>query len=679
MIRIGTDIGGTFTDIVWVDDDTGDILADKAPTTPADVVQGVMAAYDKTGVQADAVGQFIHGSTVATNALVTQRGAVTGLITTKGFRDILEIRRIDRPDEHIYNIFWEKPKPLVPRRRRLEVSARMMFDGTVLEPVDEAEVRVVTAKLLDAGVQSIAVCLLHAYADPSHELAVRDIIREINPDIYVSMSHEVAREIREYERTSSTVIDAYVKKPVVGYLNRLDATLRDDTGLANSPLIANSSGGVSTVEAIGRAPIQMMESGPAGGAIGAAYLAEKLGTPNLVTGDVGGTSYDVSIVVDGKTVLRTEHEILGYAAKVSSIDVRSVGAGGGSIARVDSGGRLHVGPASAGADPGPMCYDRGGCEPTVTDAAVVTGLIDPSLFAGGEMKLLPELAAQGIEGIAKQLGLSTDETAEGILTVARNNMANITRQTLVGQGHDPRDFALLAFGGGGGLFASEVARALDIPNVIIPRHPSVFSAWGMLSADIVGSFARSYLRQIGQVDIDYVQRLFAEMESEALQLTDDAGVSRENVAFHRSIDCRYTGQGHEVEVPLGEVPIDENLIDILPELFDEVHEARFGHRMPSNRETVTYRLRVFGTMHRLPLVEIESGPDSTKDALVSTKQVFVNRAWRGAGIYDRTKLLARATIEGPALVQEPSHVTVLMPGDIAKVDDFGALRISVGN
>jgi N-methylhydantoinase A len=594
MIRIGTDIGGTFTDIVWVDDQTGEIQADKAPTTPADVVQGVMAAYAKTGVTSDVVRQFIHGSTVATNALVTQRGAVTGLITTKGFRDILEIRRIDRPDEHIYNIFWEKPKPLVPRRRRLEISARMMFDGTVLEPVDQTEVRSVAEQLLVAGVQSIAVCLLHAYADPSHELAVRDIIREIDPDIYVSMSHEVAREIREYERTSSTVIDAYVKKPVVGYLNRLDSTLRNESRLANSPLIANSSGGVSTVEAIGRAPIQMMESGPAGGAIGAAYLAEKLGTPNLVTGDVGGTSYDVSIVVDGKTVLRTEHDILGYAAKVSSIDVRSVGAGGGSIARVDSGGRLHVGPASAGADPGPMCYDRGGDEPTVTDAAVVTGLIDPTLFAGGEMKLCPELATKGIEKIAKQLGLTTEETAEGILTVARNNMANVTRQTLVGQGHDPRDFSLLAFGGGGGLFASEVARTLDIPNVIIPRYPSVFSAWGMLSADIVGSFARSYLRQIPQVKINYVKGLFAAMESEALELTSEAGVVPENVTFHRSIDCRYTGQGHEVEVPLGELAIDDRLLKVLPELFDEVHEARFGHRMPSQRETVTYRLRVFG-------------------------------------------------------------------------------------
>jgi N-methylhydantoinase A len=378
-------------------------------------------------------------------------------------------------------------------------------------------------------------------------------------------------------------------------------------------------------------------------------------------------------------VLRTEHDLLGYAAKVSSIDVRSVGAGGGSIARVDAGGRLHVGPASAGADPGPMCYDRGGDSPTVTDAAVVTGLIDPSLFAGGEMKLRPELSKQGIEEIAKQLQLSDDETAEGILTVARNNMANVTRQTLVGQGHDPRDFALLAFGGGGGLFASEVARALDIPNVIIPRHPSVFSAWGMLSADIVGSFARSYLRQIPQVDADYVKRLFDKMESEALALTDEAGIPREHVTFHRSIDCRYTGQGHEVETPLGELPIDAELVEILPELFDEVHEARFGHRMPSQRETVTYRLRVFGSMHRLPLVEIESGADSAKNALVSTKQVFVNRKWRDAGIYDRARLLAGATIQGPALVQEPSHVTVLMPGDTAMVDSYGALRISVGS
>ncbi|MCA9860797.1 MAG: hydantoinase/oxoprolinase family protein, partial [Thermomicrobiales bacterium] len=420
-------------------------------------------------------------------------------------------------------------------------------------------------------------------------------------------------------------------------------------------------------------------SGPAGGAIGAAYLAEKLGTPNLVTGDVGGTSYDVSIVVDGKTLLATEHDLLGYTAKVSSIDVRSVGAGGGSIARVDTGGRLHVGPSSAGADPGPMCYDRGGDSPTVTDAAVVTGLIDPSLFAGGEMKLKPELAKTGIAVIAEQLGLSTDETAEGILTVARNNMANVTRQTLVGQGHDPRDFALLAFGGGGGLFASEVARTLDIPNVIIPRHPSTFSAWGMLSADIVGSFARSYLRQMPQLDIDYVKRLFAEMESEAYGLTDEAGVARDQVTFHRSIDCRYTGQGHEVEVPLGEIAIDEKLVEILPELFDEVHEVRYGHKMPSKQETVTFRLRVFGSMHRLPLVEIEDGAESADDALVSTKQVFVNRAWRDAGIYDRSKLLAGATISGPALIQEPSHVTVLMPGDVATVDTFGALRIAVGN
>lgn len=678
MIRIATDIGGTFTDIVWIDDESGIVSADKAPTTPADVVQGVMAAFGKSGVEASAVGQFIHGSTVATNALVTRRGAVTGLITTKGFRDILEIRRIDRPDEHIYNIFWEKPKPLVPRRRRLEISARMMFDGTVLEPVDADEVRSVTDRLIEAGVESIAICLLHAYADPSHELAVRDIVRERAPHLYVSMSHEVAREIREYERTSSTVIDAYVKKPVVGYLERLDRELRDTAGLAHSPLIANSTGGVSTVDAISRAPIQMMESGPAGGAIGAAYLAAHMDTPNLVTGDVGGTSYDVSIVVDGKTLLATEHDLLGYTAKVSSIDVRSVGAGGGSIARVDAGGRLHVGPASAGADPGPMCYDRGGDSPTVTDAAVVTGLIDPSLFAGGEMQLRPDLATRGIEPIASALSLSIEEAAEGILTVARNNMANVTRQTLVGQGHDPRDFALLAFGGGGGLFASEVARTLDIPTVIIPRHPSVFSAWGMLSADIVGSFARSYLRQMSQLDIAQVRSLFEEMEQEAFRLTDEAGVPRNQVTFHRSIDCRYTGQGHEVEVPIGEIAIDASLIDVLPELFDEVHEARYGHRMPSRRETVTYRLRVYGTMHRLPLNEIDADAGSAAAARIGEKPIFVDRSWQQAGVYDRSKLLGGATIEGPALVQEPSHVTVLMPGDTATVDRYGALRISVG-
>ncbi|MEA2597519.1 MAG: N-methylhydantoinase [Thermomicrobiales bacterium] len=678
MIRMATDVGGTFTDIVWVNEETGEVRADKAQTTPRDVVQGVLDAVAKTRVPADDVSMFVHGSTVATNALIVKGGGTTGLIATKGFRDSLEIRRVNRPDEHIYNIFWRKPEPLVPRRLRLEISARMRFDGEEMEPVVRSEVESAVAAFRAAGVETVAVCLLHAYADPRHELAVRDIVLELWPDVYVSLSHEVAREIREYERVSSTTIDAYVKKPVVGYLRRLRRALVEDVGMGSDPLIANSAGGVSTVETIARAPIQMIASGPAGGAIGAAYLAGRIGLPNLVTADVGGTSYDVSLVVDGKTVLQTEHEVLGYAAKLSSVDVRSVGAGGGSIAWVDDGGLLHVGPKSAGADPGPMCYDKGGEEPTVTDAAVVAGLIDPERFAGGEIKLDADLARKGVERVAADLKLNPLASAEGILTVARNNMANVTRQILVGQGYDPRDFALLSFGGGGGLFASEVARSLDIPTVVVPVHPAAFSAWGMLSADIVGSFARSYVRPIDQLDKAVVQRLFDEMESDATELMSDANIATDAVAVERSVDARYEGQGHEVEVSLDAVALENGLAVTLAERFDELHEIRYGHRMASARETVTFRLRAFGRMKKLRLDELPQSGSDPSAAVMGRRPVYLAGASRDCGVYDRSRLTVGNVIAGPAIVEEPAHVTVVLPGDELRVDRFGNLVITVG-
>lgn len=678
MIRMATDVGGTFTDIVWVDDNTGEVKADKAPTTPRDVVEGVLEATRKTAVPAARIGQFVHGSTVATNALIVMGGGVCGLITTKGFRDSLEIRRIDRPDEHIYNIFWRKPPALIPRALRLEVAERMRFNGEVIAAVPRAEVEAAVQTLRAAGVETIAICFLHAYANPAHELEVRQIIRQVWPEVYVSMSHQVAREIREYERVSSTAIDAYIKKPVVSYLRRLQHSLGSAIGIAHDPLVANSTGGVSTIDAIERAPIQMIASGPAGGAIGAAYLASVTGMRNLVTSDVGGTSYDVSVVEDGKNVLRTEHQIRGYAAKVSSIDVRSVGAGGGSIALVDDGGLLHVGPGSVGADPGPMCYGKGGNQPAVTDAAVVNGLIDPQRFAGGEMVLKPELAARGVGQIASALNLSPDQAAEGILTIARNNMADITRQVLLGQGYDPRDFALLGFGGGGGLFACDVARNCDIPTVVIPNHPAAFSAWGMLSADIVGSFARSYVASVADLDAGVVAGLYDEMEAEARALLNDANVSADQVHTERSVEARYVGQGHEVEVPLDGLSFDQGLGQQMATRFDERHHQRFGHTMPNERETVTFRLRAFGAMKKLEIRSIPTGGESAGDALRSRRQVFLAGVRHDCPVYERQKLLAGNRIQGPAIIEEPAHVTVVFPGDTLRVDTFGNLIIQIG-
>jgi N-methylhydantoinase A len=675
VIRMATDVGGTFTDIVWVDEASGEVRADKAPTTPRDVVVGVLDATPKTRVEAADLAMFVHGSTVATNALIVKSGGKTGLISTRGFRDSLEIRRVDRPDEHIYDIFWRKPEPLVPRRLRLEISARMRFNGEEIAPVVRDEVEDAIEVFRAEGVEAVAVCLLHAYAEPRHEVAVGEIVRERWPEVYVSLSHEVAREIREYERVSSTAIDAYVKKPVVGYLRRLRTALHDEVGARSDPLVANSAGGVSTVETIERAPIQMIASGPAGGAIGAAYLAGQIGLPNLVTADVGGTSYDVSLVVDGKNVLRTEHDLLGYVAKLSSIDVRSVGAGGGSIASVDAGGLLHVGPASAGADPGPMCYGRGGERPTVTDAAVVAGLIDPERFAGGEIALEAGLARTGVGRIAEALGLDLEAAAEGILTVARNNMANVTRQILVGQGYDPRDFALLSFGGGGGLFASEVARALDIPTVVVPAHPAAFSAWGMLSADIVGSFARSYVQPIDEtLDVDVVESLYRGMEDDALALMRDANIAADRIVVQRSVDARYEGQGHEVEVPL-DGALGEGFASGLGERFDEVHEVRYGHRMGNQRQTVTFRLRAFGRMQKLQLRELPNDGTDPAAALTKRRSVYLTGAVRDCGVYERSRLGAGAVIDGPAIVEEPAHVTVVLPGDTLRVDRYGNLVI----
>lgn len=678
MNRMATDVGGTFTDIVWVNTQTGEVRTDKTPTTPLDVVAGVLAAMHKTLVPSVEVGQFIHGSTVATNSLITSGGARTGLITTKGFRDSLEIRRVNRPDDHIYNIFWKKPPALISRALRLEVSERTLFTGAVLRPVVRAEVENAVRIFKVSGVESIAICLLHSYVNPAHEIEIHKLVKELWPESYVSMSHQVAREIREYERASTTAIDAYVKKPVVSYLRRLRGSFRDDIGVAHDPLVANSNGGVSTIDAIERAPIQMLFSGPAGGAIGAAYLAAIIGFRNLVTADVGGTSFDVSIVADGKNVLRTEHEVLGYVAKVSSIDVRSVGAGGGSLAHVDGAGLLHVGPASAGAEPGPMCYDRGGTTAAVTDAAVVLGFIDPNRFAGGEIPLNAELSRRGVGVVASALEIDVDRAAEGILTVARNNMADITRRILYGQGYDPRDFALLGFGGGGGLFACDVARNLGIPVVVIPNHPAAFSAWGMLSADISGAFARSHMRTIADIDPVAIGALFSDMLVEASMLMREAGVPEDQVRFETSVDARYEGQGHEVKVPMDGLEFNETIRELLARRFDEQHQIRFGHKMPNSCETVTFRLRVFGEVEKLELRKIAVGSVDATGAIRETRSLYLAGLRHVCPIYDRLKLKAGNVISGPAIVEESAHITVIFPSDTLCVDNFGHLIVTIG-
>ena len=490
MKRIGVDIGGTFTDIVYIDDATGKVVVNKAPTTPGDISMGVIDAVKKLRMAVSDVGLFIHGTTAGINAIVQGKGAKVGLITTAGFADVLEMQRGNKKE--LYDYMWKKPKPLVPRHLRLSINERMNYLGEVLQPLDENEVIEIVSRLKREGVEAVAVCLLHSYANPAHELKVGEIINRVWPEATVALSHLIAREMREYERASTTVINAYVEKIVVKYLSRLHTNL-SNIGFSGQLLILSPSG-VLGLEAIKEKAIYSLGSGPIGGAAGSAFMARLCGLQNLVTMDVGGTTFDVSVIKDGQNVEKHQSEVKGYPLLIAGMDIHSIGAGGGSIARVDAGGLLNVGPESAGAEPGPMAYNRGGKEPTVSDAAIVNGLIDPDYFLGGEIKLNKELAVKGIQNIAKKLGLSVNATADGILAIATNNMINATSEILVGQGFDPRDFSLISFGGGGGIFAANIARGMSVRDLIIPNNPGVFSAQGILTMNIVHTYARAHGR-----------------------------------------------------------------------------------------------------------------------------------------------------------------------------------------
>jgi N-methylhydantoinase A len=676
MIRVATDVGGTFTDIVAVDEESLEVTIAKAETTPRDVVAGVLAAVGKLDVDPAALSLFIHGSTVATNLLVQERGSKTALLTTRGFRDVLEIRRINRPDDRIYDLFWKKPPPLVPRHLRFEVAERTRFDGTVLSPLDAGDVMAAMEAMRAEGVEAVAVCLLHSYVNPANEVALANILRRELPAVAVSVSHEVAREIREYERTSTTVLDAYIKQQVVDYVGRLRTGLQS-AGIHAPLMIANSSGGVSSVEMVAHAPVQMIASGPAGAAVGAAHLGGELGIENLVVADVGGTSFDVSLVVDGAARLATETEVLGYVARLRTIDIRSVGAGGGSIARVDAGGLLHVGPESAGAEPGPMCFRKGGTEPTVTDAAVIAGLLDPQTFAAGERILDPELARDGLLPLAGRLGLSLHAAAEGVLTVAQNRMAQATRQILIGQGYDPRDFTLVSAGGGGGLFCVELARAVGIRRVLVPAFPSVFSAWGMLSTDIIANAAHTLVASTASLDPVVVEGVYGTMEGSLRSLVATANGASGQLLFRRSVDTRYRGQGREVEVPLGPAAAGAELGGQIDERFDDLHRARYGHRMDLPRETVTFRLQAVRVIPRLRPSAADVGSSGTGRP-VERRRIHLGGGFVDAACYDRRQLAPGVEIAGPAVIQEPTHTTILAAADRLEVDAFGNLRITVG-
>jgi N-methylhydantoinase A len=674
--RVAVDIGGTFTDIVYIDETTMQIVVDKVRSTPWNIGQGVVEAIKKIHVTMSEVDLFIHGTTAGINTIVQKKGSKIGLISTKGFTDVLEMARGDKKE--LYDYMWKKPKPLVPRYLRVGVSERTNHLGEILEKLDEREAKEIIEKLKEHGVEAIAVCLLHSYVNPENERRLGEIIEEVWPEVTFALSHLVAREMREYERTSTTVINAYIEKAVVHYLSRLSENLKE-AGFLGQLLVLGPSG-VLGVEAIKEKAIYTLASGPIGGAAGAADLAGLCGIQDVVTMDVGGTSFEVSVIKDGVNVEKHQTEIMGYPVLMAGMDIRPIGAGGGSIARVDAAGLLTVGPESAGANPGPMAYGMGGTEPTVTDAALVNGLIDPDYFLGGEIRLDLDLAKKGIRDIAEKLGLRFHETADGILSVARNNMTTATMEILVGQGLDPREFALMSYGGAGGIFAANLAKDMSISRIIIPPAPGVFSARGILAMNLVHTYANAYVHAMDELNIQELEGIYRDMEHSAFKLLVAEGMSEDAIDCARSLDICYEGQRYYIETPLPTGKLNENdkIMREIRDSFERLYEKRYGHLMKAPLRTINARVKATGKVKEIPLSEIKRGTEIPRTAIKKRRKVFLEGDFVESQIYERSGLLWGNTIDGPAIIEEPFHTTVVMPNQTLHVDKLGNLIILTG-
>jgi N-methylhydantoinase A len=673
---LACDVGGTFTDVVVLDNTTGEISYAKAPTVPERPARGLANAIAKSPASLPSVEAFFHGTTLGINTVLEGKGAKTGFITTKGFRDTLEIARMWWP---LFQLHYQKPQPLVPRYLCREVTERMAADGEELEPLAEDEVRRVVAELRTEGVEAIAVCLLNAYVQPKHEKRVGEIIRSEHPDIAVTLSHEVSREYREYERASTTVIDANIKKRMAEYIDELDRWFSKG-GFRGSLFITRCDGGVMSATESRLQPVRTLISGPASGVMGCLQMGRWLQLPNLIGIDMGGTSFEASIIMDGEAVTSPRTEIHGFPLLIPVVELATIGAGGGSIAWIDSGGALNVGPHSAGADPGPICYGTGGTEPTVTDAAVVSGLLNPSRFLGGDMRLDVQAARSGIkESIADRLNVSVTEAATGILALAQAKMAATLEEVTIKKGLDPRKFVLLAYGGGGPLVACALADELSIPTVLVPPSPGTFSAWGALTLDVVHDFSATSVVPLATLESDRLAKTFSHLCEQAREVLAREGIPVERRRVLLSIDMRYEAQEHVLSVPVEESFAAQFDPKRLRDMFDARHRAAYGYTTTDEAEVTTYRVRAVGALSKPQRKTIETARDAVESARVGSRPV------RHAGseqqyeyaIYDRALLKAGHRVTGPAIVEEMSSTTVIPATRELVVDEFGNLIITV--
>ncbi|MBI2529509.1 MAG: hydantoinase/oxoprolinase family protein [Candidatus Rokubacteria bacterium] len=684
--RIGVDIGGTFTDLVWVDETTGAVHVGKLLTTPKDpaqaVEQGVVALLHEARGAPVAVRTLIHGTTLATNALIERQGARTGLLATAGFRDTLEIGREGRYD--MYDLFIDPPAPLVPRHLRLEVPERLLPDGSVLRPLDEEAARAAVAALLTQGVEAIAVSLLHAYRNPAHERALAALVAGLAPGLPVSCSSEVVPEIREFERTSTTVANVYVMPLMARYLDDLERKLAE-MGIPGNFYVMLSSGGIATPETARRVPIRLVESGPAAGALAAARAARQMGAERLLSFDMGGTTAKACVIDGGRPLVAREFEVAradrfkkgsGLPIRVPVIEMIEIGAGGGSIARVDRMGLLKVGPRSAGADPGPACYALGGTEPTVTDADLLLGYLDPDFFLGGRMRLDAEAARRAVEErVARPMGLSLMEAAWGIHRVVNENMAAAARIHGIERGRDLRAYPLFAFGGAGPVHAWNVGRILKAPCVLIPFAAGAISAYGLLAAPLAFDFVRTAPQPLDRADWDRVNELFAEMEAEGRQVLSRAGVAERDMAFRRSAEMRYLGQGHEVEAPVPGGPLGPQSLAPLTAAFEEAYRMLYSRTpMGVPIEALNWRVVVSGPTPSVPATEgVAEGPGAagTEPEVKTRRRAYFPEAGGHADtpVYDRYALRHGMRIGGPAIIEERESTTIIGPGAIVHVDE----------
>jgi N-methylhydantoinase A len=748
-VRIGIDTGGTFTDVVAVDEDSGELVATKTPSTPSDPAVGFMTGVHKVldalGLDGDAVSAVSHGTTVATNKLLEGKVENLGFITNEGYEFMLEIARQSVPDGYGNSYFWVKPDRIVPVHRVKTVAGRLAVDGSEVRPFDQAQAVEVARWFRDQGILTLGVCFLHSYVDDRHERAMRDVLAREDPDAVVSISSEVLREYREYERAITTLVDAAVKPNIRSYVANIALHLRglvvaadlpegaaapkpsgasrlppapstvaaapsvrpsaavgpqpervtgpstlpaapsvrpDDPGAVRGNgrgipfYVMKSNGGVLSAEEVVDQPITTVLSGPAAGALGAAVVARAAGFSHVVTCDGGGTSTDVTVVIDGQPALTTEGTIGAYPSKIPMIDVVTVGAGGGSIAWVSPEGTLKVGPQSAGADPGPICYGNGGEEPTITDAHVLLGRIPPHLL-GGEVPLDVDLAAAGMDALAERLGLSRERCATGVLEISAWNQANALRQVTVKRGLDVRDFTMVTFGGSGSLLACRLVDILGLDGVLVPLNPGNLSAYGLLTVDVRNDYVQTAVSRQSALEVATVQRVYDELAARADEALAREGFTEQERVFVRTADLRYFGQAYEVRVDVPDGPVDDKLVERVADAFHDEHRTLYGYdnRHDGRQEVEWVNLRVtgIGPIRKPALQRVDAGTGSDT-ARTGTRQVFFDD-WVDAAVYARARLGAGDVVEGPAVLEEFSSTVPVHPGFVATVDDYGNLVI----